>query len=555
MTRFAKTLSVFLALALVALGLAACGGSQAPISTGSSNPGGAATPAAGTEKGIIIRMEPETGTLDPAGNSSTTYWNYSAYALAPLVELASDGSYDFIIAESCDINEDNTVFTFHFREGAAWSDGSPCTPADYINTMQRALDPACGSGYSDFLFKIKNGKAIYEGSADISTLGVEAPDDKTLVITLEEPCQYFLDLLFLPVFYPSHAELATETNGDWCFDPARSVANGPFYLAEYVPEQYILLKKNPYYVQKDRISLDYIKLLAIADTQSAISAYKTGEVDLTGADYTVLAEYEGKGDLVVLPGMTTYYTLLNWDREPLSNPLVREALSLAIDRDAIAASAGKGSYEPTSFFVAKYMTSKLTGQGKKWGEEVDPLVTLNIERAQQLLAEAGFPNGEGFPELSFKYPAMEVEAAIAQSLQAQWKQNLGIMVSLESQEYQVNISDRRAGDFDICRMRWTADYADPTTFLSMYTGSASYNDSGVASAKYEELLALSERESDPAKRFQILHDAEKALVAEDFAFIPTLAGIGVTLRNPKIGNIVINPSRNSPFYKYATLAD
>ncbi|MDR2514590.1 MAG: peptide ABC transporter substrate-binding protein [Christensenellaceae bacterium] len=553
MTRFAKLLSVFLILSLLALSLAACGGAQAPET---SPAGAAASPSGGGEREITIRMEPETGTLDPAGNSSITYWGYAAYALAPLVELAPDGSYDYIIAESCDINEDNTVFTFHFREGAAWSDGSPCTPADYINTMKRALDPACGSGYSDFLFKVKNGKAIYEGSADPDTLGVSAPDDKTLVITLEEPCQYFLDLLFLPVFYPSHAEKATETNGDWCFDPARSLANGPFYLAEYVPEQYILLKKNPYYVQKERISLDSIKLLAIADTQSAISAYKTGEVDVTSADYTVLAEYEGEDDLVILPSMTSYYTLLNWDREPLSNPLVREALSISIDRDAIAASAGKGSYEPTSFFVARYMTSKLGGgEGKKWGEEVDPLLALNIERAQQLLAEAGYPGGEGFPELSFKYPAMEVEAAIAQSMQAQWKQNLGITVNLEAQEYQVNISDRRAGDFDICRMRWTADYADPTTFLSMYTASASYNDSGVASAKYEELLALSEREGEPSKRFQLLHDTEKVLVAEEFAFIPTLAGIGVTLRSPKLGNIVINPSRNTPFYKYATLAD
>lgn len=503
------------------------------------------------KKSITIAVAAESGTLDPAGISSTHYWNYSSLALAPLVELAPDGSYDYITAESCDINEDMTVFTFHIRPEAKWSDGSDCTSYDYLNTITRALDPACGSGYSDMLFVIKGAEEIYDGSADISALGIATPDAKTIAFSLTAPCPYFLDLFSLPVYMPSSTAYATETNGDWCFDPATSLSNSAFYMAEYVPEQYILMKKNPYFVQANRVSLDEIKLLCIADTQSTIYAYKTGEVDFASADYTILSEYEGKADLQMTPSITTWYTLLNWDVEPLNDVRVREALVIGVDRAAICASAGTDT-EPTTFFVAKYLVSKASG--KYWGDEVDPLFEENVARAQELLAEAGYPNGEGFPELTFKYPNLEIEAAIAQSLQAQWKENLGITVNLEAQEYQVNISDRRNRDFDICRMRWTADFADPTTYLSMYMGNAAYNDNNAASVKYNELMAQANVETDMATRFQLLHDAETALIGEDFAFIPILAKQNIYLINPKISNFVVDPSRNSYRWKYFDLA-
>ncbi len=503
------------------------------------------------KKSIVIAIAAESGTLDPAGISSTHYWNYSSLALAPLVELAPDGSYDFITAESCDTNEDMSEFTFHLRPEAKWSDGSDCTSYDYLNTITRALDPACGSGYSDMLFVIKGAKDIYDGTADMSALGVTTPDEKTIVFSLTAPCPYFLDLFSLPVYMPSNVNYATETNGDWCFDPATSLSNSAFYMKEYVPEQYILLEKNPYYCQADRISLDEIKLLCIADTQSTIYAYKTGEVDYASADYTVLGDYEGKDDLKMLPSITTWYTLLNWDVAPLDDVRVREALTIGVNRAAICASAGSDT-EPTTFFVAKYLVSKATG--KYWGDEVDPLFEENVARAQELLAEAGYPNGEGFPELTFKYPNLEIEASIAQSLQAQWKENLGITVNLEAQEYQVNISDRRNRDFDICRMRWTADFADPTTYLSMYMDDAAYNDNNTASAKYNELMAQANVETDMATRFQLLHDAEHALIGEDFAFIPILAKQNITLINPKISNFVVDPSRNGYRWKYMDIA-
>ncbi len=540
MKKFIKLVVLLLAAVLV-FNLSACSGERSTNATSKAE-----------EKGIIYGSAPESGTLDPAGISSTYYWYYSAFTLAPLVELAEDGSYDCITAESYDVNEDMTEYVFHIREDAKWNDGSDCTSKDFLNTIQRSLDPNCGSGYSDMLFVIKNAEEIYNGTADISTLGVECSDDKTLKFMLKEPCPYFTDLMSLPVFMPSNVKYATETNGEWCHNPETSLANGPFYLAEYVPEQYCLLKKNPNYVQADRISLDYVKIVCIADTQSMINAYKTGEIDIAPADYTVLGEYDGKPDLKVVPSITSYYTLLNWNVKPLDDVKVREALCIGINRDEVCASAGSDT-ESSTFFVAKYLTSKVSG--KNWVEEIDPLFTEDIQRAQQLLAEAGYPGGAGFPELIFKYPSQQIDADMAQAIQAQWKKNLGINIKLEAQEYQVNISDRRAKDFDICRMRWTADFADPNTYLTMYTSDSTYNDSNIICPEFDDLMAQANVNTNPEERFALLHEAEKVLIGKNFAFIPILNKQNITLVNPKIGNFVIDPSRNSYRYKYATLSE
>ncbi|MCR5769873.1 MAG: peptide ABC transporter substrate-binding protein [Butyrivibrio sp.] len=541
-----KVLAATMTISML-VGMTACGGEKTSSDKLASTDG--------SYKSITTTMNMESGTLDSAGITSYWWWSYTSYATAPLVELAEDGTYKNILAESYEVNDDMTQYTFHIRQDASWNNGDAVTSADFLNTITRALDPDCGNGYSTMLLCIEGADAIYNEGADVSTLGVECPDDKTIVFNLTDSTAYFMDLLTLPVFIPTHRELQTETNGAWSMgeDMDALVSCGPFYMAEYVPNQYCLYKKNESYVLADEIHLDEIKTMAMEDTQAIISAYKTGELDIATADYTVLEEYADSDELVKYVATTSNYELFDITEAPFDDVRVREAFSISIDRDAVATACGT-NYLGTTFFVGSGVVSKASG--KTWAEEAGgDLLTFDVERAQELLAEAGYPNGEGFPTVTYKYPSTQIESDIAQALQAQWKENLGIEVQLEAQETQVNISDRRAGDFDICRMQWTADFVDPYTYLSMYRTSDSYNDNGTNCTEYDELMEASNKESDPVKRYELLHEAEKVLVAEYFWAIPVLNRETIVLMNTKLTNRIIDPSRGNIRTKYLDIAE
>lgn len=509
-----------------------------------------ADPSAGEgENGITVAISSDTGTMDPAGSIALTYLAYSVSALDELLTYDENGEIEYRAAESYEVNDDSTVWTFHLREDALWSDGSPVTSADFVNTITRALDPASGSGYANYLFPIENAEAIYNGEADMDTLGVETPDDYTLVFYLEEPCVYFLDLLRLPVYTPSCSEYADSVDSGWDRDPETSLSNGPFRLAEYVPDQYFVLEKNEYYWNADAISLDTITYRFFDDTQSMATAYEAGEVDVaTSLSSTVMEAYEGTDDLLVTDRIATRYIYMNLDVEPLNDVRVREAINLAINREELCRIVGSDT-EPTYNLVAKYMKDKNTGEYFVDGAE-QPFEE-NVEKARELLAEAGYPDGENFPELTYSYPTLEMDSDTAQVIREQLKENLNITINLEAQELQTNYSTRYAGDFDLCRMNWTADFSDPYTFLSMLLSDSTYNCSGINDAEYDSIIEESDSESDPEKRSELLHQAEQLAVGEQFYIIPLFAMKSVNLVNPDITGIRQIPASGALEYRYA----
>lgn len=524
------------------------------LSTGALSGCVTADPAvtAGEEgKGITVAISSDTGTMDPAGSIALTYLAYSVTALDELLTFDEKGEIEYRAAESYEVNDDSTVWTFHLREDALWSDGSPVTSADFINTITRALDPASGSGYANYLFPIENAEAIYNGEADMTSLGVETPDDSTLVFHLAEPCVYFLDLLRLPVYTPSCSEYADSVDSGWDRDPETSLSNGPFRLAEYVPDQYFVLEKNEYYWNADAVDLDAITYRFFDDTQSMANAYEAGEVDVaTSLSSTVMEAYEGTDDLFVTDQIATRYIYMNLDVEPLNDVRVREAINLAVNREELCQIVGSDT-EPTYNLVAKYMKDKNTGE--YFVDEADQPFEEDAAKAQQLLAEAGYPDGEGFPELTYSYPTLEMDSDTAQVIQEQLKENLNITINLEAQELQANYSTRYAGDFDLCRMNWTADFADPYTYLSMLLSNSTYNCSGIDDPEYDSIVAASNSESDPAKRSELLHQAEQLAVGEQFYIIPLFAMKSVNLVDPDITGIRQIPASGALEYRYADI--
>lgn len=502
-------------------------------------------------KAITVAVSSDTGSMDPAGSIALTYLAYSVSALDELLTFDEEGEIDYRAAESYEVNEDSTEWTFHLREDALWSDGTPVTAADFLNTITRALDPASGSGYANYLFPIENAEAIYNGEAEPDSLGVEIPDDYTLVFHLAEPCVYFLDLLRLPVYTPSCEEYADSAESGWDRDPGTSLANGPFRLAEYVPDQYFILEKNEYYWNADAVNLDRITYRFFDDTQAMANAYEAGEVDVaTSLSSTVMEMYEGQDDLFVTDLIATRYIYMNLNVDPLDDVRVREAVNLAINRDDLCTIVGSDT-EPAYNLVAKYMKDRNTGG--YFVDEAEQPFEENVERARELLAEAGYPDGEGFPELTYKYPTLEMDSVTAQVIQEQLKNNLGITIRLEAQELQANYSSRHAGDFDLCRMNWTADFADPYTYLSMLMSNSTYNCSGIHDPQYDELVAQSGSESDPVARAELMHRAEQLAVGEQFYIIPLYAMKSVNLVNPEVTGIRQISASGSLEYRYADI--
>ena len=503
------------------------------------------------EKGITVAISSDTGTMDPAGSIALTYLAYSVSALDELLTYDENGEIEYRAAESYEVNDDSTVWTFHLREDALWSDGTPVTSADFMNTITRALDPASGSGYANYLFPIENAEAIYNGKADMDSLGVETPDEHTLIFRLAEPCVYFLDLLRLPVYTPSCSEYADSVDSGWDRDPETSLSNGPFCLAEYVPDQYFVLEKNENYWNADAVKLDTITYRFFDDTQSMANAYEAGEADVaTSLSSTVMEAYEGTDDLFVTDQIATRYIYMNLNMEPLNDVRVREAINLAINREELCQIVGSDT-EPAYNLVAKYMKDKNTGE--YFVDEAEQPFEEDVAKAQELLAEAGYPNGEGFPELTYNYPTLEMDSDTAQVIQEQLKENLNITINLEAQELQANYSTRYAGDFDLCRMNWTADFADPYTYLSMLLSNSTYNCSGINDTEYDSIVTASNSESDPAKRSELLHQAEQLAVGEQFYIIPLFAMKSVNLVNPDITGIRQIPASGALEYRYADI--
>ena len=238
--------------------------------------------------------------------------------------------------------------------------------------------------------------------------------------------------------------------------------------------------------------------------------------------------------------------------KPLDDVRVRKALNLAIDREELCKIVGDDT-EPTVNFIARYMKDRQTGEyfvdgAKKPFEE-------NVEEARRLLAEAGYPDGKGFPELTYHYPTLEMDSDTAQVIQEQLKKNLNIDIKLNAQELQVNYTERRAGRFDLCRMNWTADFADPYTYLSMLLSNSTYNCSGIRDVEYDRLVEQSDTETDPVKRAQLMHEAEQLAVGEKFYIIPLYTMKSCNLIRPDIRGIAQIPATGALEYRHAYIAE
>ncbi|MDR0839210.1 MAG: peptide ABC transporter substrate-binding protein [Oscillospiraceae bacterium] len=559
-----KRIIALLLCAATVLAFAACGktteNGPAGSTTAPADSGGAGgTPsgeAPAAEKKIIrIRDTGMLGSLDPAGDASGMYTSFAMYGLCYLVNFNDLGEMTYEAAESYETNADQTVWTFHLRPEGKWSDGSPVIADDFINTLRNTLTPGSGSAHMTELFVIKGARETQpaEGQefdpSTLDNLGVKAIDDFTLEFTLNAPCPYFLKLTTVFTFAPSKSGVATRENKTWYTNPDTYLCNGPYYLAEFVQDERYVLKKNQYFYDADKVKIDTIEFIVIPDSMAAAAAYETGELDYASSLLdTSFQQYAGMPDLVGWTVPTTVFLQYNFEKAPAFNDIrVREAVSLAINRQDVCTSLGDG-FTPNYNFVAPSMSSNDDTSGKVWVDERPQLFSEDLEKAKQLLADAGYPNGEGFPVYTYVYRNSTSSPDVAVALQAQLKANLGINIELQGVEIGVFYAMRRDADYELLGNSWTAVTMEPITFLEVFmTGGGFASNAHISDATYDELVKKSNIELVPATRNAQMHDADKYLVAEQFYIAPILTQEIFSLRNPKITGVEKTANGSSCF--------
>lgn len=424
------------------------------------------------------------------------------------------------VAESMETSPDGRTLTFKLRRNAKWSDGQPVTAHDFEYSWKRVLDPKTASRYAGIMWVIEGAEA-YNQSKDTDDraalrdqVGVKALDDHTLQVKLKAPVPYFKQLAafytFMPV--PKHV---VEKHGDQWARPENIVSNGPWHVTEWSSQQHIIAVKNEHYWDQKAIPFDKIVYHITQENQPAHNMYLAGELDYleSRVPESVLPRYikEKNPELETSPYLGVYFYMFNVTRKPFDDPRVRQALNLAVDKEKIGKFVVKGGQEAATSIVHPGLAEM--GYDPVEGPEFDP------DKAKALLAEAGFPDGKGFPRFQISYNTMEGHKLIAQFIQQQWKKNLGIECDLDNMEWKVLLKKQHEKDFSVTRSSWIGDYLDPMTFLDLWEGNNPNNRTGWANPEYDKLIAAAREEADPEKRLQLLHQAE-AIYVRDMPAMP-----------------------------------
>lgn len=417
------------------------------------------------------------------------------------------------VASSWDISEDLSRYTFHLNPAARWSNGDTVTAHDFIYAWRRLLMPNLAAEYAYQLFVVENAEAFYTGDIkDFSEVGVAALDDHTLQVQLKAPTPYFLSLLTHSSTYPVHPATierhgGIDDPGNLWTRPGNYVGNGPFVLTEWALNRIVRVEKNPFYWDADTVRLNEVRFYPIDNlvTEERMFRSKTIHLSSTVAEEKIASYRRDKPGLInISPYLGTYFYRFNVSNPPFDDARVRRALAMSINRQQIVDAVTKGGEVPT-FNLTPENTMGYTARAK---------IPFDIETAQQLLAQAGYPNGAGFPETEILYNTSEGHRKIAIAIQQMWKNNLGIQIKLYNQDWKAFLETEKNGDFQIARAGWIGDYVDPNTFLDMFVSGGGNNRTGWSNRKYDRLIREAAITQNVNDRFELFQQAEQILIDE-----------------------------------------
>ncbi|MCB1810965.1 MAG: peptide ABC transporter substrate-binding protein [Candidatus Competibacteraceae bacterium] len=420
-------------------------------------------------------------------------------------------------AESWTVSDDGLVYTFKLR-AHNWSDGTPVSAEDFVYSMRRILLPATAAEYASLLYTIKNAEAVNSGKAAPEELAVKALDEQTLEITLEAPAPFFIDQLTHYTAFPVPRHVVEKYGNDWV-KKGNIVSNGPYVLNEWIPNTHVILDKNPEFYDAANVMIDQVYFDPNEDRSAVQKSFRAGELDIAkdfASDQIDWLRENLPQETHIAPYLGIYYYPINTSKAPFNDKRVRQALSMALNREAITDKVLKTGEVPAYSFVPPGTGNYAAGPSYVSWKDVP--YAERVEQAKALLAEAGF--GPDNPlQFTLSYNTSENHKRIAIAASAMWKQ-IGVQAELFNSEVKVHYDRLKQADFDIARAGWIADYNDPQNFLYLLETRTGPNNYGrFDNAEYNQLMEQAQVTSDLAKRAEIMAKAE-AIAMEEQPIIP-----------------------------------
>jgi oligopeptide transport system substrate-binding protein len=441
------------------------------------------------------------------------------------------------IAESWTVSPDGCRYIFHLRPKARWSDGKPVLASDFVYAWKRALTPATGAPYTFFLYTLKNGRRYYEQTIkDFDAVGVHALNARTLQVDLEQPTPFFLALTAAPVMMPLRQD-SIEQYDEQFTEPGHFLSNGAYRLSRWAHEEKMVLRPNPYFYDIDTPNrhprVARLEFLMINDANTSVVMYENRELDFIETSSSIPAfdvrRLRQQKDAHTRLIHRINYFGFNVTKPPFNNPKVRQAFAYALDRSVYPKLLQSGQRP-----LASWISPGLVGYNPKLGLEYDPA------KARRLLAEAGYPDGKGFPPVSLSYQTVydiRKEAEIAQAL---WKKVLNVEVRLDNMEWKMLLSRLNEDPPALFRMGWFADYPDADSFMSVFLSESGNNHSRWKSPAYDTLVRQAGMTLDSPKRQALYDQAQRLLLEHEAVIIPIFASEKLYLARPYVKGLEIN---------------
>ncbi|MGE7089960.1 peptide ABC transporter substrate-binding protein [Lysinibacillus sp. NPDC048646] len=523
-------------LAVFSLVLAACGfgGDSSDNSKDDKKDSGSSETASSKELKLVVASEPPS--LHPQLATDSTSSAVLINVFEGLTRLDADGKPTPAIAEDWEVSPDGLTYTFKLRD-AKWTNGDPVVAGDFAYAWKWALNPNNLSEYASVFYPIKGAEAYNLGEGSADDVAIKAEDDKTLVVTLANPTAYFVELTAFKTYLPLNQKVV-EGNDEWYTDAGENyVTNGPFTLDTWKHNDSLVLKKNADYWDASNVALETVNIGMVENESTAVTMFKKGEIDYLGSPYQTVAldaidGFKADKSLQIADYAAIYWYKFNTKDKITENANIRKALTLAINRQGLIDNITKGEQKPALGMVP----SAISGFEQDRGYYKDN----DMEGAKAAL-EAGMKElGITDPsqiKINVSFNTSEAHASIAQYIQEGWSKNLGITVGLDNSEWQVYLEKLNVLDYQVGRMGWIADYNDAYTFLEMYdTAENGNNDTGWENAEYKDLLKQSVAEIDPAKRLELLKQAE-AIAMTELPIAPIYYYTNLYVKNDKVQNM------------------
>ncbi len=579
-----KLLALLLSVLMLVGVMAACGTK--------TEESAAPSEAASTPFDLSVCLASEPQTIDPALNSAVDGAIMIQHFFEGLMKWVDDGNGNAQLAlgqaESMDkvANDDGTVtYTFKIRPDAKWSDGTAVTAKDFVYSWQRLASPATAADYSYMIDMVKGFAEVNSGTpsgtfetklneetgveeqvevinyADPTTLGVAAPDDSTFVVTITYDCPYFEEICAFPACYPVRQDVVESAGDQWTFDVATYISNGPYKMSEWEHNSYIKAVKNENYYDVANLGPDSITFQLMDDANAILSAFQSKTLQfIEEVPVDEVSTLLASGDLNVVPYLGSYYACFNVEKAPFDDPRVREAFSLAIDRNYIVENVTQTGEVPATGYVPYGINDAEGASGDDFrtvgGDYYSAAAAdyeANCEKARALLAEAGYPDGVGFPAVEYLYNTSDRHQAIGEALQQMWQTQLGVTVTLNNQDWAVFLQNRKDGNYSIARNGWIADYNDACTFLDMWYTDGGNNDAQYSNADYDAAIDAAKATSDPAERMKAFHTAEDILIGQDKVLAPIYFYTQLYMLDPAVKGMYYAPLGYF-FFGYTSMA-